>query len=301
MSLKPIPSDLQQAVIQCSGKIYHYKGDLKAVLMRCGVSEGVFLKYEDQSKFKMMRSILTDLDQAGENGIRVQHRIVSEFASLRTVNANGVEDAEGAKAALIRLKKLAAQEPIVSADEERQAVARAQSAQKEQIAVAARFAKLTEIKRTFSSLVMATNAEQARGYSLERLLHDLFELYDIDYHPSYKTGSEQTDGLFIYKNHHYLVEARWRKEPPGLADLRSFREKIRDKYEGARGIFVSIAGFRDQVVTDFRQADNPVLLFDGRDLTEVLEERITLLDALDAKLEHAAKTGNPLFTLYGGE
>jgi hypothetical protein len=279
--------------------VFHFKGDLKALLMRCGVSEGAFLKYETESKFKIMRSILTDLDQAGQDGIRVQHRIVNEFAQLRTINANGVEDVEGAKAALLHLKKLASQQPIMSASDEQEVAARAEAAKRRQITVAARSEKLIELKSLFSCLAMATNAEQARGYNLEGILHDLFELFDIAYLPSYKTGSEQTDGLFDYKNHHYLVEARWRKDLPGLADLRSFREKIRDKHEGSRGVFLSIVGFRDQVVTDFRQADNPVLLMDGRDLIEILEERVSLSDALDAKLEHAAKTGNPFYSLYG--
>lgn len=300
MSLRPIPTDLQQAVVHCAGKVFHFKGDLKALLIRCGVSEGVFLKYETESKFKIMRSILSDLDQAGQSGIRVQHRIVSEFAQLRTVNANGVEDVEGAKAALLHLKKLASQQPIVSASDEQEAAERAEAAEGRRMKLAARTEKLADLRKLFSSLAKATNVEQARGYSLEGILHDLFELFDIAYLPSYKTGSEQTDGLFNYKNHHYLVEARWRKESPGLADLRSFREKIRDKYEGSRGIFVSIAGFREEVVTDFKQADNPVLLMDGRDLIEILEERISLSDALDAKLEHAAKTGVPFFSLYGG-
>lgn len=299
MSLRPIPTDLQQAVIQCAGKVFHFKGDLKALLIRCGVSEGVYLKYETESKFKIMRSILTDLDQVGQNGIRVQHRIVHEFVQLRTINANGVEDLEGAKAALLHLKSLASQQPIMSASDEQEIAARVETAKRRQRTVAARTEKLAELKSTFYKLTTAENAEQTRGYSLEGLLHDLFELFDIMYLPSYKTSSEQTDGLFDYKSHHYLVEARWRREPPGLADLRSFREKIRDKYEGSRGIFLSIAGFRDQVVADFRQADNPVLLVDGRDLIEILEERVSLPDALDAKLAHAAKTGNPLFPLSG--
>lgn len=298
MSLKPIPTDLRQAVIQCAGKVFYYKGDLKDLLMRCGVSEGVFLKYEAESKFKIMRSILTDLDLIGDNGISIQHCIVSAFAEMRSVNANGVEDLEGARAALLHLKKLAAEQPISSATEVQEAAKRAEAAERRVTAVASRATKLDEIKRNFVCLATAKGEEQARGYSLEGILRELFELHDIKYIPSYRTGSEQTDGMYEYKNHHYLVEARWRKEVAGLAELRAFREKVRDKHKGTRGIFVSIAGFRDEVVRDFRQADNPVILIDGRDIMEILEERISLQEALDEKWEHAAKTGNPYFSLY---
>jgi hypothetical protein len=263
------------------------------------VSEAVYLKYELLEKFKIARAILSDLDQIGENGRRVQHRIVDEFVRIQSINSKDLPDIEGAKAALNHLKKLAANQVIVSADEERRSAERAKSASERRAAMGVRSERLLEIRTTFFGLATAKNEQQARGYDLEKLLHGLFELFEIDYQPPFKTGAEQTDGLFVYKGHHYLVEARWRSSQPTLNDLRGFREKIKDKYEGSRGVFLSMAGFRDEVVTEFQRGYNPVLLFDGRDITEILEERITLPDALDAKLEYAAKTGNPFFRLYG--
>jgi hypothetical protein len=300
MSMQPISLDLQQAVIQCCGKCFHYKSDLKAILIRSGVSESVYLKYEQLEKFKIARAVLSDLDQAGENGKRVQHRIVSEFVRMQSLNTKDLPDIEGAKAGLIYLKSLAAKQVIVSAEEEREAAKRAQSASERLAVLGARSTRLRELSAELLALATASDAAQTRGYDLEKMLRGLFELFEIEYRPPYKTGAEQTDGLFVFKSHHYLVEARWRSAQPTLNDLRGFREKIKNKYEGARGLFISMAGFRENVVDEFQHGDNPVLLLDGRDLTEILEERISLPDALDAKLEHAAKTGNPFHKLYGG-
>jgi len=299
MRIQRIPIDLQQAVIQCCGKCFHYKTDLKALLLRCGVSESVYIKYEQLEKFKIARSILSDLDQIGENGIRVQHSIVAEFSQIRTLQKD-LPDLEGAKSALITLKTLAAKQQIVSAEEEHAISERIRTAAKIREMQTIRASNMEVIRSEFGALVTAKDAEQVRGYNFEKLLGRLFEIYEIEYRPPFKSGAEQTDGLALYKNHHYLLEARWRKEFPTLGDLREFREKVKAKLDGSRGIFFSISGFREEVVAEFRTNENPVILFDGRDLTEIIDERISLLDALDAKLEHAAKTGSPFFSICNG-
>jgi hypothetical protein len=291
MSVGPISYDLQQAAIECCGRVFHWKNNLKALLLRCGVSENVWLKYEQEAKFKIARAVFSDLDQAGENGKRIQHRIIAEFARMQTLPDQDVPDKEAAKNALLKLKKLASTSVVVSADEERRAAERAKQAEKRAEDLMGRASSLGTIRDEFNNLVMGKQSKQVRGYSLEDILQKLFMLNEIEYHPPYRTSTEQIDGWFSYDGTQYLVEARWRETTPTKGDILEFQGKVRGKLHGTRGLFVSAIGFRDEVVADLDKAENCVLLMDGRDLMHILEDRIGLIDGLEHKITQASKRG----------
>lgn len=92
-----------------------------------------------------------------------------------------------------------------------------------------------------------TASEVLRGYDLETLLVDLFKVHDLDYTGSRRTPHEQVDGSFYFRVFTYLVEARWRKDPPGIGDLADFEFKVDGKLESTRGPFISMAGFDDNL------------------------------------------------------
>ena len=111
---------------------------------------------------------------------------------------------------------------------------------------------------------------QRRGYDLQDLLARLFKLHDIPYRPAYRKETvEETDGFFTFDGFDYLLEARWRQSPPTIADLRAFSGKVNAKIESTRGVFLSIMGFRSEVVTEAATLSN-VILFDGKELALIL-------------------------------
>ncbi len=139
---------------------------------------------------------------------------------------------------------------------------------------------------------------QARGYSLEGLLSELFAVNEISYRPSYRTETEQIDGYFHFKGFDYLVEARWRKGPPTESDLAALKTKVDKKITSTRGLFVSIVGFRREVVMEFtRGVSSNMILMDGSDIGLILEGHVSLVDALDLKIEKAAQEGIIYFPL----
>lgn len=148
------------------------------------------------------------------------------------------------------------------------------------------------------STVSTADDRQGRGYSLEDLLKELFALFELRYRKSYKVEGEQVDGFFTFGGFDYLVEARWRREQPSLHDLLAFKGKVDRKIESTRGIVVSIAGFRDDIVQRLREAGAAnLILADGYDLNLILEGRVSLVDALQAKVEKAAQEGIVYFPL----
>jgi restriction endonuclease Mrr len=186
--------------------------------------------------------------------------------------------------------------------EEEQTVAetRVHDARRKQAALMARSQKMEQLRATLASMLTGIEDPQTRDYGLEDLLAELFEAHEISYRRPYRTGNEQIDGHFGYKGFDYLVEARWRANPPSEADLAAFKTKVDNKLTSTRGLFVSIAGFRQEVVLEMTRAvSSNIVLVDGYDLTLILEGHISLVDALELKIEKAVQEGIIFFPLGG--
>jgi Restriction endonuclease len=283
---------LQETIVQACGTVFWYKRPLKALLVRAGVPRQLVEKYEDASKFIMVREVLAELDARGEPGVRVQLQLARELAAMRTVSDPDRQE-EGLKA-LAELREVAKQEGII---EDTDAVARAKSRQQRTSveekgrAAEARARGLAELHGIYTTLATREDEAQKRGYDLEELLGRLFKLHDIAYQPPYRKGTvEQTDGFFTFNGFQYLIEARWRRKPPDLAELTAFSGKVRRKIESTRGLFISVAGFRSEVVHEAASLLN-LILTDGQDLALILEGRVSLIEALQIKLDKAAQQG----------
>ena len=134
---------------------------------------------------------------------------------------------------------------------------------------------------------------QKRGYQLEKLLRDLFELFDLDPKASFKIIGEQIDGAFTFDGIDYLSRpAEAGQVDPGALDR--FDGKIRRKLENTLGLFVAINGFSETAVGTHSGGRPTMILMDGADLWAVLEARIPLTEMLRRKRRHAAQTGEDL-------
>lgn len=145
--------------------------------------------------------------------------------------------------------------------------------------------------------MLVGGAGQDRGYGLEDLLCRLFRLHDIRFEPSFRKGTvEQTDGFFVFDNFRYLVEARWRVAAPTVQELSGFAAKVERKMKSTRGLFVSIAEFRDEVVREVSTASS-IVLMGGQDLMLILEGRVSLIEALRLKIDKASRESEIFYPL----
>jgi hypothetical protein len=161
---------------------------------------------------------------------------------------------------------------------------------------AERAAKLENLRKRFNEALMNPN-RQVAGYALEDLLKEVFSLSGIDYRKPYKTETEQIDGHVPFEGFDYLVEARWRKDQPGVQEIGGFKAKVDHKLESTRGIFMAIQGIRPEVVGHFQGQGCNIIFWDGADLIEILEGRIDLRDAMKFKIEKAAQEGRTFVPL----
>lgn len=293
-----LPFDIREAVVQVCGTAFWLKDPLKSLLLAAGVPVEMYERYAEESKFKIARHLLSELDDRGEEGRRVQHQIVEELTRLRALPDSSVPNPDAGLAALRLLKELAEAEHLVTSQERSAVERRADEARRRQAGIAARAEKMAELRESFAVLVQSRDDPQGRGYSLEDLLAELFELHELTYRRPYRTLTEQIDGHFEFKGFDYLVEARWRVSPPTESDLGAFKTKVDKKLTSTRGLFVSVVGFRQEVVLEFtRGTTSSIVLMDGQDLSLILEGHVSLTDALDTKVQKAAQEGIIYFPL----
>ena len=292
-----VPYAVQEAVVQVCGTAFWYKRKLKALLVHAGVPAALVSKYEDLSKFLMVREILAELDGRGDSGVRVQHQIVQELGAMR--NVADPDNQEAGLKAIEELRAVARDFGIIEDKQASQSALAAKKAAREktQEGIAARARGLAELHAKYMELALSPDGAQQRGYDLQDLIEALFKLHDIPYQPPYRKGTvEETDGFFTFRGFDYLLEARWRQNQPPIADLRAFSGKVKAKIESTRGLFLSIPGFRTEVVTEAATLSN-LMLMDGTELALILEGRVSLIEGLQIKLDKAAQKGLLYYSL----
>ena len=276
--------------------VYWYKADLRSFLQQC-LSNAAVLSTLNWDNYK--RQIVSDLvdfltrnqDKHVGDLTRLCHEVcgVNSFGHLEQLDG-GVEKAGRARAAVAHLKRLVEPHDQVKKEQDDLAERQKRAAEKLRANAAIR-QKLEDIKTRYMALVMSTDV-QGRGFELEKVMYDLFELFDLDPKASFRNTGEQIDGAFSLEGTDYLFEAKWQQTPVNASDLDSFAAKVRRKLENTLGAFLSINSFSQDGIDAHSSGGAVVVLVDGADLMAVFEERIDFVSLLLRKKRHAAQTGS---------
>jgi len=157
-------------------------------------------------------------------------------------------------------------------------------------AVSVRPSDLAKLRDDF--LNVSQLEPQQRGFAFEKFLNELFALFDLAPRNSFRLVGEQIDGSFQLNADTYLVEAKWQAKPTAQDDLLIFRGKVEAKSTWARGLFISNSGFAEDGLAAFsRGRATNIIGMSGQDLYFVLNNEISLIDAINHKARRAAETG----------
>ncbi|VVQ32541.1 hypothetical protein PS947_03037 [Pseudomonas fluorescens] len=129
-----------------------------------------------------------------------------------------------------------------------------------------------------------------RGYAFETFLKELFDSSRLQARSPFRLVGEQIDGSFQLGHETYLVEAKWVRDPIGVAELHSFHGKVEQKAAWARGLFISYGGFTEVGLQAFGRG-RKVICMSGEDIYKALGRRIPIADVIDRKVRAAAETG----------
>jgi hypothetical protein len=139
---------------------------------------------------------------------------------------------------------------------------------------------------------------QSRGYLLQDLLGRLFVIHGIPVVRSFQrnSGAEQIDGAFELDGWHYIVECRWRAKLANIRELDGLYGQIGRSGKQTMGLFLSINGWSENLVTVMKQnPDKSILLMEGYDLRTVLSQPIDLRRLLKAKIRALNLEAEPYF------
>jgi len=294
--MKAIAPVAINALKEALTNIYWYKSDLKTFL-RSTLNDLYLLSKLNWDAYK--RNIVGDLvDHLARNQNDCREELlnlilevikIKDFSHLRCLD-DGDNKAKRAKESVSALKELTqVHEDIIIEKKKREK--RKEEVYKSKQRKTELRKRLDDLKEVFFDLVGCKNT-QKRGYALEKILKELFDLFDLDPKASFKITGEQIDGAFTFESTDFLFEARWQKEPVDAADLYVFEGKLKRKLDNTLGLFLSIDGFSGQSIDAYSKGRSMMILMDGKDLTAVLEDRIDLKALLLRKKKHAAQTGN---------
>jgi hypothetical protein len=286
--MENIPFQILDQMIQCFGKCFYYKDVLESFLLAAGLNPIMARKYKNEHKFVWGRKLLQELNET-EDGKIDQRKILTAFNKLRNLPDPNVIDKESGLSALRQLKELILEYNLVISEEKTVVISRKHIAEEKSKIILQRSEKLNELKNKFTKTITSIE-RQAAGFDLEDIIKELFTLFEIDYKKSYKTNTQQIDGYFKFDSFNYLVEAKWRKDLPNESEIGAFQRKVKTKLESTRGIFISMNGYREEVISQFN-GHNCIILFCGIDLTYILEGRIDLLELLSIKIDKASQYG----------
>ncbi len=75
--------------------------------------------------------------------------------------------------------------------------------------------KLGNLRELYLKLLVKDDENQ-RGYDLEKLLNELFALFELAPHSPFKRRGEQIDGAFVLDRDDFLLEEKWQKPKSNL-------------------------------------------------------------------------------------
>ncbi|MBZ0313341.1 restriction endonuclease [Clostridium butyricum] len=276
--------------------IYWYKNDLRSFLDKCICDKDVIAKVNwDNYKRQIVSDVIDILYNNQEKYLGDLRCLLYEVCQMEKFYhleqlEDGERKVEKAKKAVEALKELVAVHDQKLKDD-KEILERRKRAKEKLKSSQAVISKLNEICSSYCNL-FSTIKPQQRGYELERIMYEIFSLFDLDPKASFKNIGEQIDGAFSLEGTEYLFEAKWQSHGSDAADFDSFSGKIRRKLENTLGLFLSINGFSKDAIQIYSMGKSNIILMDGGDLMAVLEGRIDFVSLLLRKKKYAARTGN---------
>jgi hypothetical protein len=294
--MKKIAPAAIQTLKEALTNVYWYKSELRSFLSHCLSDPSILARLNWQDyKRNIVATLIDHLAKHEEvyqrDIIRLMDEVarIDDFSHLRRLEDGKEKEGKARDAVEALRKQLLGHKKI--RDEEKEAEQRREEAHRKLLQVNAVQQKLKEMTAEFLTLLTADDP-QKRGFRLEKLLKELFQLFDLDSKASFRITGEQIDGAFSFEGTDYLLEARWQQDPVIAKDIDSLAGKLSRKLDNTLGLYLSINGYSEDAVKAHSSGRRLVILMDGSDLMAVLEGRIDLVQLLLRKRRKAAETGN---------
>ncbi len=256
------------------------------------------------TKYEIVRSVLTRLNERGESALRERREVLKRVVEFENYAGCWPQDQLNAKGLVAEIREVInVKDAFTRMDEERRRERQQHIDKKEEElrSKQKRTEAIGKLKDEFFSLFSELDATK-RGKALESVLNKLFQVYEISVREAFTlTGDsgegvvEQIDGTIEFGGYLYFVEMKWWKEPIGVPEISQHLVRIYHRPE-SRAIVISASNFTDPAVSMCKEAlvkGKVITLCTLEELVMLLEQQGDLTDFLRRKVQSTIIDKNP--------
>ena len=292
--MEQLPESLVTRFAVAARDVLWFKDKVLRAFARAGVPPSVLRDLEgrrEEPTIKLAQSAVDLLEQMGPEGSETLQRLISQVADWNDYSHLKPEKRAVARASQVELKQTIkgyANKAEYVAEREREQ----QREREARLKVSALdHTKLRGFRESFDLAFIEPNL-QVRGNLLEALLNAIFDYYCPRNRGAFRRTGEQVDGDFVFDNHHFFCEIRWRAQKATAADVSVLRDRAMAGFGGdVKALFISFNGFTQECLDSLSQraAAERVILMDGVDLRSVLNGDLAFEILLDEKQAYAVR------------
>lgn len=296
------PSDIKSSMRDCILRVFWPKDDIVKFFADNGCTTSdirALGDHKELSRAKIVDRMFDHLSGKTDGGLgpfRSMLQALCNWTSFDTYYFDKLkklnrEEAERAISHLSQLREI--RDHRIETDRKARASRQAASQRPKQ--------SIEELKEKYIGLVQGSLKPARRGYELEYVLQELGKLSSLQVTEPFRVNGEQIDGAIKFEGEHYLVEAKWQDQAASNEPIYQFVAKVEGKFYG-RGIFVSINGFSENVVSSIVHGKAVKTIFvDGEDLMMVLEDFQSFSEMIDVKVKAAQTRGEIYVNAVSGK
>jgi len=307
------PPELMSLLIETIPRLCRAKSDVLLFFQGAGVghvvtkdlAERVDEDRDSITKYEMVRTVLTRLNERGEHTLRERREVlkrVTEFEDFSTCWPADQLEAKGLVAEVRRV--VGVKDSFTRMHQEREAERQKHlAAQRERVAKTQRRRDEMGAVRDDLFALFSEQDRQKRGKALEQVLGRLFHTAGIRVRePFCVTGDEgegvieQLDGVVALDGEYYLAEMKWREKPLGRLEVSDHLVRVFGRGQ-ARGVLISASGFTGPALTVCKESlsRTVVVLCKLEEIVKLLEQEGDLQQFLRSKIEAAIIDKNPMY------
>ena len=309
------PPELFQLLVDTIPRLCRSKRDVLTFFWGAGVRGAEIAELEARladdpesiSKFHMVRSVLAQLNDAGDRALRERREVVRRVVYFEDFSTCWPDDRLKAQGLVSQIGRVVdVKDSFVRMRQERETEVRKrrETNLSEAEALRRRREILENIRKDLYQLFAMENP-QKRGRLLEGVLNRLFDAAGILVREAFRRVEEpdegvveQIDGVIELDGEIYLVEMKWLNQPVDVTDVSRHLVRVFTRSAG-RGLFISYSGYTGPAIATCKESLSQlvVALCTLQEFVLLIEREGSLEEFLKEKIRGAIVDKQPLTTV----
>jgi hypothetical protein len=304
-----LPSDIESLLAVAIRDAIWFKPQVQVFLKQSGVpptvlSEVSKLYKAGKATIPVIQYVFSQLEIFGEDGHIIARRMLTAIHKWKAFSSLPAEQQPKARKAVAELQKACESFYAQMEYEDRKRREADELRMQEErlnrgVIKPLNHTRLEQFRQAFQDIYPMPDTNE-RGTRFEQFMNAVFGYYCQRSEGPFRRVGEQLDGLFVFDNHPYYVEIRWKKKKATAADVSVLRDRAKAGFGGdTKALFLSFEGFSPECLEELEgRTDERVILMDGSDLMVVLQGEMGFDVLLAEKQLHLSRTKRPYVSAY---